>query len=281
MSLLEHASVAQQAFHADTTVPAWKDSSFFSWTETCHIQHCCVLAAYNEMVIPVQAVGIDAQSIIKIVSLPAFWRNTLTNIPTWQSFFTNATLSPFSALFSEQCKSSLQSLHCLLINKQRILLLFTLESESVTLPDYASTRRLPFLQKTMPEQLPGYTDSRTPACDAHFFILSTKLAIETVMRDCTYSKKNLQAPLKTTIFCELQQIVQKLFQFPSCICRGNDDEIKIVFFSKTLPDEQLLQFHIIQNFAPVLGLYAAQSVVLLHVGDGSSASDIQNFLERA
>ena len=115
---------------------------------------------------------------------------------------------------------------------------------------------------------------------ARLFILSAKLALEEAVAPLPHPQAEIQETLKATLFTELYCVCARLFQKPNCIYTGSDEEIKIAFFSKNDLDEKLLQFHLVQTCTPLLGMAAAQRLVLLQLDASTHADEILTFFEQ-
>ncbi|MCR5724600.1 MAG: hypothetical protein K6G80_05890 [Treponema sp.] len=255
--------------------------AFYLWAAENHVHHAVILKPAAETYVPVHAVGMDAQSLVRCCSSPDFWDGTLEPIAGWQFFETSADLTPFYQILSDAYRQLIDSLYILRVGSA-ILIVSLLEDEEPPVLSVEKAARCVAETKQMPNlntrPTAGSLAKGLHFSPAHFFILSLKLATETAIKDCAYANTEIQASLHNALYTELHAQCKTLFQSPNCTHSGTDDEIKIVFFSKQDPDEALLRFHISKSFAAVLGTSPAQRIVLMKAGTGLTEHEAAAFL---
>ena len=130
--------------------------------------------------------------------------------------------------------------------------------------------------------LPLYATVEQGICNAkaHLFILSARLAIDTALGGKLFASEGVREERRQALFAKLYSLCVELFQKPNCTVQGSNEEIKIVLFSKHAVDERLLQFHIAQSFATIVGNEAAQRLVLMQLGDAPTTHDVFSFLQQ-
>ena len=135
---------------------------------------------------------------------------------------------------------------------------------------------------TVYETVGANTDDRQSVAPlkTQLFILSLRLAIETATKNEAFESREALQARKAALYKKLYSLCADLFQAPHRMQKGSLDEIKLAISSRLPLDEKLLGFHIVQSFVPIIGIQAAQRIVLMCAGTASSKADVTLFLEQ-
>jgi hypothetical protein len=261
---------------------------FVQWCAEQGFEHAGIFSPIHRIFVLHDAVGLDAETITRSVSSSDFWEGSLESADGWNTFSKEKnTLSGFFQLFSSGFKPSLTKIHFLPLekNNHKIIFMIAETDSSIQLPSVSSAFKNTLFDivnySFSNESQSKFDDPLSRGLaqyDAHLFLLSVKLGIDTILKNIELPEKDIRNQAIATMLKEITFITSRLFQDPCCVCMGTNGEIKIVLFSHNEPDETLLQFHLTQSLKPFLGNTGASSVLLLSAGTCRNVKSASSFL---
>ncbi|MBQ7158712.1 MAG: hypothetical protein IJS09_04705 [Treponema sp.] len=259
--------------------------NFYEWCKKYNFSKVALLQHDETHFFITKSIGFDAESIALSYSSKDFWEGTLVTNGSWQSFTQGTTeIGSFNQFFSEQMLSMISKLH--FIKLDDCILLIVQEEESASLPDINIVKKELIQLVYVPTEntntlaLEEAIKKGLTISSANLYFLSIKSAVSTAIKDVPFPDEKAKGKMTDIIYAHIEEICKTLFQTPNCTQLGNNGEIKIVFFSKDEIDEQLLQFHITQTLADMVGKDATSGIVLLMAGICSNIKGTMTFLQQ-
>jgi len=254
--------------------------------------HAGVFAIVDGMYVLVNAFALDADTIIKSVSSPDFWKGTLSSSSAWHTYsLQQETLLGFYQFFGNAFKAHMNAAHYFSFtsNSQNYILgIFQLDTDfrTISLPAPGAA----FISELEPFCSPRFCGlgnealykeqlaKATSHCPASLFTISFEKLVLTIIDKSTITTMNLRKQVEQTILSEISGLLSEAFQLENACIYTQGYEYHAVIFSKQLLNDSFIRLQITQTCASVIGSLNEELILVQFVEQTDSQAKIKSFL---